>query len=142
MAQSQRNRNSLTIEDGDNDSPKSQTEEPTGLQFLTFTHVNQTTDPETKRKVRSHVMHGIQQRLRGGRGKEKGKGKISLDISSLSQPDEGPSNYGLAPPPILQPGTLGSGQSDPFKPYPIEMDIRTHELYDHCKISLLRMTVM
>lgn len=111
-----------------------QPEEPAGLQFLTFTHVDQTTDPETKRKVRSHVMHGVQQKLRREKGKE--KGKFVLDISSLSQPDGGFSSYELAPPSPLRPGTLGAGRSDPFKQYPIAMDVRTHELYDHCKIFI------
>jgi hypothetical protein len=132
MAQRQRNKGSPPIEGEDKESLLLQTEEPAGLQFLTFTHVDQTTDPETKRRVRSHVMHGVQQRLRNKRGKE--KGKIVLDTSSLAQPNEDSSSYALAPPTLSFLNTLGAGQSDPFKQYPIEMDTRTHELYDHCKI--------
>ena len=138
MAERQRKKKSLLSEDEDNDSLKSQTGGLASLQFLTFTHVNQTTDPKTKRKVRSHVMHRVQQRLRSG----KRKGNIVLDISSLSQPDEGPSNYVPASLPFPGPGTLGSGRSDPFKPYPIEMDVRTHELYDHRKIPRPWMKIM
>jgi hypothetical protein len=111
--------------------------EPAGLQFLTFTHVDQITDPETKRKVRSHVMHGVQQKLRGGKGNEKGKGieDVVLDISSLSETHLGPSDYHHG---LSYPGSLGSGQSDPFKQYPVAMNIRSHELYDHCTVPLCR----
>lgn len=129
MAQRQRKKKSPPLKAGaDNALP--QEDKPSGLQFLTFTHVDQTTDPETKRRVRSHVMHGVQQRLRTEKGKEnrKEKGKFVLDISSLSEPNHGQTNYALAP--YL--GGLGAGQSDPFKSYPISMDLRTHELYDHC----------
>lgn len=130
MAERQRKKKSPPSGDEDDNSPKSQTENPTSLQFLTFTHVDQTTDPETKRRVRSHVMHGVQQKLRSGKGRE--KGNILLDISPLSQ-SYGESSLALAPVPFPRLGTLGSGQSDPFKSYPIEMDVRSHELYDHCK---------
>ena len=137
MAQRQRKKSSPPI--GGHGKGLPQSEEPAGLQFLTFTHVNQTTDPETKRKVRSHVMHGVQQKLRSEKGREKGKekGKFVLDISLLSQPDRGTSTHELAPPILLHLGTLGAGRSDPFKQYPIAMDVRTHELYDHCKISVV-----
>lgn len=113
---------------------------PAALQFLTFTHVDQITDPETKRKVRSHVMHGVQKKLRSRKGEERSKETraIILDISSLSKSHPGSSaSFQILP----QPGSLGSGQSDPFKQYPIAMNVRAHELYDHridplCQISI------
>ena len=112
---------------------------PPDLQFLTFTDFNQTTDPETKKKVRSHVMHRVQRNMRSRKEKEK-DGEIVLDISSLSQPDPGQSGESitsmLGPSILPRPGGLGAGRSDPFVQYPIDMNVRTHELFDHCKIFL------
>ena len=120
--------------DSDTEPPES-----TDLQFLTFTDINQTTDPKTKKKVRSHVMHRVQRKARSEKRKER-KGQIVLDISSLSHADAGPSrdptNSMLGPPIVPHPCGLGSGRSDPFARYPIDMDVRTHELFDHCKIYL------
>ncbi len=113
--------------------------ESTDLQFLTFTDINQTTDSKTKKKIRSHVMHRVQRNVKS----EKRKGKereIVLDISSLSQADAGPSRDSthsmLGRPIVPHPCGLGAGRSDPFAKYPIDMDVRTHELFDHCKIYL------
>jgi hypothetical protein len=112
---------------------------PPDLQFLTFTDFNQTTDPETKKKVRSHVMHRVQRNLRSERRKGKA-GEIVLDISSLSQahagPSQDPANSMLGPLVAPHPCGLGAGRSDPFTQYPIDMDLRTHELFDHCRIYL------
>lgn len=109
------------------------------LQFLTFTDFNQTTDPKIKKKVRSHVMHRVQRNMRSRKEKEK-DGEIVLDISSLSQPDPGQSGESitsmLGPSILPRPGGLGAGRSDPFVQYPIDMNVRTHELFDHCKIFL------
>jgi hypothetical protein len=41
---------------------QSHLEKPAGLQFLTFTHVDQIKDPKIQRRVRSHVMQGVKQR--------------------------------------------------------------------------------
>jgi hypothetical protein len=110
--------------------------EAADLEFITFTDINQTTHPETKKRVRSHVMHRVQQSLRSGKGKEKER-EIVLDLSSLPQANTGPScglsNSVLAHAGMPHPYDLGAGRADPFVKYPINMDIRTHELFDHCK---------
>src|SRR5438105_2880365 len=109
--------------------------ESTDLQFLTFTDMNQTTDQKTKKKVRSHVMHRVHRKARSEKRNER-KGQIVLDISSLSHADAGSSrnltNSMLGPPIVPHPCGLGAGRSDPFARYPIDMDARTHELFDHC----------
>jgi len=109
------------------------------LKFLNFTSYNQTIDPETKRRVRSHVMHRVQQDLRRHNGRQK-KSQVVLDISSLFQRSQ--DVLQVTPEPTLgqllvpSPLGLGAGRSDPFALYPIDMDIRTHELFDHCKNCL------
>jgi hypothetical protein len=131
---SPRSKTTPPIEEDDGDV---QPLEPADLQFLTFTDFNQTTNPATKKKVRSHVMHRVQRNMRSGKGKGRG-GEIVLDISSLSQADAGPSGYQnnsmLSSPSLPHPSGLGAGRSDPFVQYPIDMNVRTHELFDHCKI--------
>jgi hypothetical protein len=102
------------------------------LQFLTFTNFSQTTDAATRRKVRSHVMHGVQQNLKRGKPKER-KGEIVLDISALPQATAGPSRQAPGQLVVSNPRDLGAGSSDPFSRYPIEMDVRSHELFAHCK---------
>ncbi|OBT53596.1 hypothetical protein VE04_06287 [Pseudogymnoascus sp. 24MN13] len=93
--------------------------EPTSLQFVTFTSFDQTTTAETKRRVRSHAQRRVQDRRR-----QEKKNGIAKDISSLSNADTlGSLNVGLC--------RLGSGRSDPFTLYPIEMNLRAHELFDH-----------
>jgi hypothetical protein len=105
------------------------------LQFMTFTDIKQTANAETKKKVRSHVQSRIQREVRNQKSKEK-KGEIALDISALSQTGGKPSqsadskSWSLVSRP---PRRLGAGRSDPFKSYPIAMDLRTHELFDHCE---------
>jgi hypothetical protein len=110
------------------------------LQFMTFTDIRQTANAETKKKVRSHVQSRIQREIRNQKSKEK-KGEIALNISALSQ------SGGIPPQPLADskpwslvtraPIRLGAGRSDPFKSYPIGMDVRTHELFDHCKRTLV-----
>jgi len=106
------------------------------LQFVTFTDIKQTVNAETKKKVRSYVQSRIQRDVRNQKSKER-KSEIVLNISALSQnggtPSQSPTNsapWSLVAHPSMR---LGSGRSDPFKSYPIEMDVRTHELFDHCK---------
>src|SRR5579862_1203639 len=118
--------------DGGNDLPA----ESTNLEFITFTDLNQTTHPETKKRVRSHVMHQVRRNLRSE--KQKGKEKeVVLDLSLLPQanssPPQDPGNSILAVTKAPHPQDLGAGRSDPFAKYPIDMDVRTHELFDHCK---------
>ena len=64
-------------------------------------------------------------------------GEIVLDLSALSQASAGPlrnpSNFISGPLVVPHPSGLGAGRSDPFAQYPIEMDVRCHELFDHCK---------
>jgi len=110
--------------------------ESTDLEFITFTDLNQTTHPQTKRRVRSHVMRRVQRNLRSEKQKEK-EGEIVLDLSLLPQVNAGssrdPSNSMLVPAVVPRPYYLGAGRSDPFLKHPIDMDLRTHELFDHCK---------
>ena len=113
--------------------------ESTDLEFITFTDFSQTTHPETKKKVRSHVMHQVQRNLRSEKRKGK-KREAVLDLSLLSQANTGPSQdlggSALALAVVPRPNDLGAGRSDPFAKYPIDMDLRTHELFDHCKDHL------
>jgi hypothetical protein len=124
------------MESRSEDEGKKLPAESTDLEFITFTDFNQTTHPETKKRVRSHVMHRVQRNLRNEKRKEK-EGEIVLDLSSLSQANSGPSrdpsNSMLASAVVPRPYDLGAGRSDPFVKYPIDMNVRTHELFDHCK---------
>jgi len=103
-------------------------------QFLTFTNFSQTTQQETKNRVRSYVQHRLQSKKRKAK-----PGEMVLDISPLAQSragvDVGPSG-GSPIVTLPYPLTIGAGRSDPFAQYPINMDIRTHELFDHCMCYL------
>ena len=91
------------------------------FQFLHFTDPNHAKSAETRRKVRSHAQHRVQQSLRNESGKVRGKSKqVVLDSSVLIG--------------FPHPSDLGAGRSDPFRRYPIAMDTRAHELYDHCML--------
>lgn len=104
--------------------------ETNNFQFLTFTDFQQTTDPRTKKKVRSHVMHRVHQTMRsGGRGHK--EGVIVLDTSSLLGEPRQPQD-----PLLPSPNTLGPGRLNPFANYPIPMNARTRHLFDHCMPSI------
>jgi hypothetical protein len=124
------------MESHSEDEGKKLPAESTDLEFITFTDFNQTTHRETKKRVRSHVMRRVQRNLRSEKRKEN-EGEIVLDLSLLSQvntgPSQDPSISMLAPAVVPRPYDLGAGRSDPFVKYPIDMDVRTHELFDHCK---------
>ena len=100
------------------------------FQFLTFTDFQQTVDPRTKRKVRSHVMHRVHRTMRSGERAEK-EGVIVLDTSSLFEEPAPQQRQPLAA--LPGPSTLGAGRSNPFANYPIPMSQRTQYLFDHCK---------
>ena len=101
--------------------------ESKNFQFLTFTDFQQTTDPQTKKKVRSHVMHRVHQTIRSG-GRTRKEGVVVLDISSLLG--------GLQSPLVPAPRALGAGRLNPFAKYPITMNARTLQLFDHRKPSI------
>jgi hypothetical protein len=112
-----------------------------GFQFLNFSNFNDTKAKETKSRVRSHVMHGVHQKKRSGRQNIPG-GSIDLDTSALlppepqaTQPHPDPNLPDLA---LAGPDRMGAGRNDPFQRYPIDMNQRTLELYDHRK-SFLRL---
>jgi hypothetical protein len=63
-------------------------EEPMDLEFITFTDIQQTKDRETKKKVRGHVMRGIQRSVRQAKAEKEKDGRIVLDTSYLL-PSEG-----------------------------------------------------
>ncbi|KFY34458.1 hypothetical protein V494_06754 [Pseudogymnoascus sp. VKM F-4513 (FW-928)] len=93
--------------------------ETTTLQFVTFTNFDQTTTAETKRRVRSHAQRRIQDKKR-----QEKKEAIAREMLPLSNVDSaGSLSVGLC--------RLGSGRSNPFTSYPIEMNLRAHELFDH-----------
>jgi hypothetical protein len=106
-------------------------EATSNFQFLTFTDFQQTTDPRTKRKVRSHVMHRVHQTMRSG-GYTEREGVIVLDTSSLLGESSAPQ------PSLPSPNALGAGRLNPFANYPIPMNRRTHQLFDHCGFSVSR----
>ncbi|KFY94298.1 hypothetical protein V498_03933 [Pseudogymnoascus sp. VKM F-4517 (FW-2822)] len=91
----------------------------TSLQFVTFTNFNQTTTTETKKRVRSHAQRRVQEKRRQER-----RGGIAKDTLPLSNADA-PRSLSIGP------CRLGSGRSNPFTSYPIEMNLRAHELFDH-----------
>jgi hypothetical protein len=132
----QRSKRSPLSESQNQDDKEIKPVESNELQFITFTDFSQTTNRETKKKVRSHAMHRVQQNIRSGKGRER-EGEIVLDISPLSEalagPSRDPNNSMLGTLILPHPSDLGAGRSDPFAPYPINMDMRTHELYDHCE---------
>ncbi len=124
------------MESSSEDEGKNLPAQSPDLEFITFTDFDQTKRPETKKRVRSHVMKRVQQNLRRGNRRQR-EGEIVLDFSLPSQANFGPSQYSgnsmLASAVVQHPYDLGAGRSDPFVKYPIDMDMRTHELFDHCK---------
>jgi hypothetical protein len=106
-----------------------------GFQFLNFSNFNDTKAKETKSRVRSHVMHGVHQKKKGGK-ESRPSGSIDLDTSLLT-----PNSQVMQPQPgsvlptlvSVSPKRIGAGRNDPFQRYPIKMNQRTLELYDHCK---------
>jgi hypothetical protein len=57
------------------------------FQFITFTNLDQSTDQQTRKKVRQHVMQGVRHNSKKDFGKRKQRaGEIALDISSLMSP--------------------------------------------------------
>lgn len=121
------------------DSEREEQQAPGQFRFLTFTNITQATSRDTRRRVRSHAMHRVQRSLRERRENER---KVVLDISSLMQSGDSQTSmqqnqstelvqsYLHA---LSDPRDLGSGRSDPFRQYPIEMDVRKRELFDHRK---------
>ena len=111
--------------------PDHQPDALNNFEFLTFTDFQQTIDPQTKKKVRSHSMHWVHRTTRVGERSKK-KGVVVLDTSSLfNEPPAPDPEQALV---ALQ-GTynIGAGRSDPFADYPIAMNMRTQYLFDHCK---------
>ena len=104
------------------------------FQFLTFTDFQQTTDPRTKKKVRSHVMHRVHQTMRSGERAQR-EGVIVLDTSPLLGEPSAPQEH-QGPTVLPPPCTLGAGRSNPFANYPIPMNTRTRHLFDHCRLLL------
>lgn len=111
----------------------------TGFQFLNFSNFRDTKAKETKSRVRSHVMHGVHQSKKGGKRSKPG-GSIDLDTSALLHPNPQATQQlpdaTLPDAAVAGPSRLGSGRNDPFQRYPIEMNQRSLELYDHCKCFL------
>jgi hypothetical protein len=113
--------------------PSPQPETSNDFEFLTFTDFQQTIDPRTKRKVRSHVMHrfhGIARR----RERPQKRGVIVLDTSLFDEPPAPHQMEAPATPNGLS--IMGAGRSNPFGNYPIPMNVRTQHLLDHCKRHL------
>ncbi|RFU24393.1 hypothetical protein B7463_g11947, partial [Scytalidium lignicola] len=123
----------------DDELPKDKQSAEGDFQFLTFTDFSQTTHPETKRRIRSHAMHRVQRSLRAKRQEKNVKFILDvsplMDIGSSSQSSaQQRQDYGMALSHFHatpHPSDLGSGRVDPFKQYPIDMDLRMHELFDH-----------
>jgi hypothetical protein len=114
-----------------------------GFRFLNFSNFNDTKAKETKNRVRSHVMHGVHQKKKSGEQRIP-KGSIELDTYSLvrSKPQvtQPHANTAIPNAALIGPDRLGAGRNDPFQNYPIRMNQRTLEIYDHCK-SFLRVSV-
>jgi hypothetical protein len=108
-----------------------------GFQFLNFSNFIETKAKETKSRIRSHVMHGVHQKKKSGK-ESRPSGSIDLDISLLPlRPQATQPEPDLVLPNLesASPERMGSGRNDPFQRYPIEMNERTLELYDHCTCS-------
>jgi hypothetical protein len=105
------------------------------FQFLTFTDFNQSMSSETKKKVRSHVGSVLQSKMKSR--KEAAKEAV-LDISSLL--DSGNDRLQVQTDLTLIMSTVPSardlpgGRSDLCTRYPINMDLRSYELFDQCMI--------
>jgi hypothetical protein len=113
----------------------------TAFRFLNFSNFNDTKAKETQSRVRSHVMHGVHQKKKSGK-QSRPSGSIDLDTSALlppksqaAQPHPESAESDLA---LAGPDRMGAGRNDPFQQYPIQMNQRTLELYDHCE-SFLRL---
>jgi hypothetical protein len=108
------------------------------FQFLTFSNFSDTKAKETKSKVRSHVMHGVHHKKKNGRQRVP-KGSIELNIYSLPrlklQATQQHADSVLPNAALTGPDRLGAGRNDPFQRYPIRMNHRALEIYDHRKIS-------
>jgi hypothetical protein len=61
-------------------------DKPAALEFITFTDPRQIKNRETKKRVRGHVMRGIQRSARQAREERGDGGKIVLDVSYLIPP--------------------------------------------------------
>ncbi len=108
-----------------------------GFQFVNFSNFNETKAKETKSRVRSHVMHGVHQKKKSGKD-SRPSGSIDLDISLLPlRPQATQPEPDLVLPNLesASPERMGAGKNDPFQRYPIEMNQRTLELYEHCMCS-------
>jgi len=103
--------------------------------FINYTDVEQITEPERRRKVRRHVMRRVQQDMRSRTQSTRANSKILLDIAPLRAlvPRTSLSEAQIQPGISTRPESLGGGRSNPFIRYPIDMNLRAHELFDHCK---------
>jgi hypothetical protein len=110
-----------------------------GFRFLNFTNFKDTKAKETQSRIRSHVMHGVHQKKKKSAKQSRPSDSVDLDTSSLLRPSTQATL--LHPDPVLHtlalasPDRLGAGRNDPFQQYPITMNQRTLELYDHCQCS-------
>jgi hypothetical protein len=120
--------------EGSKEGGQPRTGEGGAFQFLNFSNFDDTKAKETKSRVRSHVMHGVHQSKKGGK-KNRPSGAIVLDTSSLlatkTQATKQSPETTLPDTALERPDRLGAGRNDPFQQYPIEMNRRTLELYDH-----------
>jgi hypothetical protein len=85
-----------------------------GFHFISFTEPGHMKHRRTKKTIRSYVMR---------RFKESSRPEREIVKHSVKLP---------------HPNYLGSGRSNPFTKYPIEMDLRAHELFDYCKFKTRR----
>ncbi len=122
------------VEQNEEDEEQPRSAHAADFQFLNFSNFNETKAKKTKSRIRSHVMHGVHQKKKSGKG-SRPSGFIDLDTSLLapkphaSPPHPSPGLPNLA---SASPERMGAGRNDPFQRYPIEMNHRTLELYDHC----------
>lgn len=121
-------------QDEEQDRPKPSPD--AGFCFLNFSNFNDTKAKETKSRVRSHVMHGVHQKKKSGK-QRRPKGSIELDTYSLlrskPQSTQVQPDHALPDAALFSPDRLGAGRNDPFQQFPIQMNRRTMELYDHRK---------
>jgi len=114
---------------GDEDEDESHGAQDTGLHFLNFSNFKDTKAKETKSRVRSHVMQGVHQQRKSGK-QSRPSGSFDLD-TSLLRPKPQSVKQQPGPEAAASPSRMGVGRNDPFQQYPIEMNQRTLELYDH-----------
>lgn len=117
------------------EDPKHGEREKSDLKFINYTDAEQITEPERRRKVRRHVMRRVQQDVRSRIQSTRPNSKIVLDIAPLRTlvPRPSLSEAQIEPGILTRPESLGGGRSNPFIRYPIDMNLRAHELFDHCK---------